>query len=176
MAVALLALVVAMSGTAVAATLINGANIKKDTVTGKQVKESSLAAVPKAKGLTPAKSGQTMSGVFSGGSGLGTIGAAGGYIGVGVTYPQPLSTPVKSSHIVDIKNSNYTDKCPGEGQAAKGYLCLYNTIPNGVSDGYGYSSGFWTNVNGKSVGAILYWNIDDNDEPYVGGTWTVKAP
>ena len=79
-------------------------------------------------------------------------------------------------HIVDIKNSNYTDSCPGEGQAARDFLCLYDTVANGVDDGYGYSESCWTKVNGKSIGAILNWNMHDNDQPYVGGTWTVKAP
>lgn len=161
MAVALIALVVAMGGTAVA---------------GKQVKESTLAAVPKATNLTTAESGQTMSGVFSGGAGGGAIGVDNGYIGVGITYPKPLATAIDAAHIRDIQDDNYTAKCPGEGKAAKGFLCLYNTIVNGVDLGYGYSDKGYTTVNGKSVGAILYWYVNDNEEPYVGGTWTLKAP
>ena len=176
MAVALIALVVAMGGTAVAGSLINGGNIKKNTVTGKQVKESTLAAVPKAKNLAPIKSGQSMSGVFADGSGEGVSGEPGGYLGVGITYPRPLATPIDDNKIIDIQNGNFTTECPGKGKAAKGYLCIYNSVFNGVNEAYGYSSGGYTNVKGKSIGAIIYWAINNNAVPYVGGVWTVTAP
>ncbi|MFC5178795.1 hypothetical protein [Nocardioides taihuensis] len=47
--IAILALVVSLGSGAVAAGLITGADIKNDSVTGKDVKESSLAKVPAAK-------------------------------------------------------------------------------------------------------------------------------
>ena len=49
MVVAVVALVVAVGGTAYAASMIHGNQIKPNTVTGKQVKERSLGAVPKAR-------------------------------------------------------------------------------------------------------------------------------
>jgi hypothetical protein len=47
-ALGVLALVVAGTGTAYSAATINGATIKPNTVTGKQVEESSLATVPRS--------------------------------------------------------------------------------------------------------------------------------
>ena len=61
MIVALVALFVALGGSSYAAVKLNGKNIKKNTVTGKQVKESSLKKVPKAKAADTAASATTAS-------------------------------------------------------------------------------------------------------------------
>src|SRR5918997_1732205 len=59
MVLSLIALFVALGGTSYAAVKINGKNIKQNTVTGKQVKERSLAKVPKAKAADTAASATT---------------------------------------------------------------------------------------------------------------------
>lgn len=177
MAVALLALVVAMGGTAVAAELINGANIKKNTVTGKQVKESSLGKVPKATkadALSTLPAGKLMHGTFGAGASNDTA-STDGYLGAGITYPRPLAAPILESRIVDIQGGAYTTQCPGPGKAKAGYLCLYNKIYNSVDAGYGYSENKYLQVDGKSIGVVLYWSIVDAS-PYVGGSWTLRAP
>lgn len=177
MAVALLALVVAMGGTAVAGNLINGGDIKKNTVTGKQVKESSLGKVPKATkadSMSPLPAGKLMHGTFGAGASNDTA-STDGYLGAGVTYPRPLSTPIPDENIIDIQGSAYTTECPGPGEAQAGYLCLYNKIWNGVEIGYGYSDYQYLKVDGKSIGVVLYWSINNSD-PYVGGSWTLRAP
>jgi hypothetical protein len=56
MIVACLALLAAIGGTAFAAAKIDGADIAKDTVTGKQIKESTVKNVPSAKRAKRAKS------------------------------------------------------------------------------------------------------------------------
>ncbi|MEO8106712.1 MAG: hypothetical protein ABI720_05280 [Actinomycetes bacterium] len=173
MVVAVIALVVAMGGTAVAGSLINGADIKKNTVTGKQVKEPSLGAVPKAKNLTPIKSGQSMSGTFGAGGANST--GAGGFLGTSITYARPLATPIPNEQVKDIRKDTNTNKCKGPGKAAPGFLCLYNEQYNNVDHGYAYSDERYLQVNGKSVGVILFWDVL-GDAPYVGGTWTVTAP
>jgi hypothetical protein len=177
MAVALLALVVAMGGTAVAGDLINGDDIKRDTVTGKQVKESSLAKVPKATkadGMSVLPAGKLMHGVFAAGASNDTA-SEDGYLGVGVTYPRPLATPIPDENIIDIQGAAYTTECPGPGKAKAGYLCIYNKIWSGVLTGYGYSEYKYLQVDGKSMGVVLYWNVAA-DDPYVGGSWTLRAP
>lgn len=174
--VATLALVVAMGGTASAVTMINGKNIKPNTVTGKQVKESSLATVPSAKSassLSMLPSGKSESGAFSSGGDANT--GAGGYLGAGITYARPLAKPIRNSHIIDVQNdAQSAPHCPGPGKADKGYLCLYDWISFDVGTGYGYSGDKQQLVNGHSVGVALYWFIS-GDTPYVGGTWTVTA-
>ena len=55
MIVACVALIAAIGGSAYAASKINGDDIKRNTVTGKQVKEKSLNKVPKAKKADYAK-------------------------------------------------------------------------------------------------------------------------
>jgi hypothetical protein len=177
MAVALLALVVAMGGTAVAGDLINGDDIKRDTVTGKQVKESSLAKVPKATkadGMSVLPAGKLMHGVFGAGASNDPA-ATDGYLGIGLTYPRPLASPIPDENIIDVKDNDYTNTCPGPGQARAGYLCLYNKIWYGVEPGYGYSENKYLQADGKSLGVVLYWTIIDGD-PYVGGSWTLRAP
>ena len=62
MIVAVIALFVALGGSSYAAVKLNGKNIKKNTVTGKQVKERSLKKVPKAKAADTAASATTASG------------------------------------------------------------------------------------------------------------------
>lgn len=177
MVIALTALVVAMGGTAVAGDLINGADIRKDTVTGKQVKESSLTKVPKASSadkLTPLPAGQLMHGVFGAGASNDTN-SEDGYLSAAITYARPLASPIPNENIQDIQGSAYTAECPGPGKAAAGYLCVYNKIYSSVQVGYGYSDYRYLQVDGKSIGVVLYWNINNGD-PYVGGSWTVRAP
>jgi hypothetical protein len=175
MIVASAALVVALGGSASAAVLINGHNIKPDTVTGVQVKESTLKTVPSARsanGLSPLPSGKSMTGMF------GTAGgnsSAGGYLGDSITYPRPLSKPIADSHIIDVQGTS-APHCPGIGRAARGYLCLYNGDVSGVGTGFGYSTNSFVHTTGKpSYGVVLYWVVSGS-QPYVGGTWTVTAP
>ncbi len=112
--VALIALVVALGGTAVAAThLIDGAKLKpgsvtgsklkKDTLTGKQIKESTLATVPSAKRANTATAATNASHATTAGnaSALGGIGAGQFVRGGGQTFatgfmqsPSTVDTPV----------------------------------------------------------------------------------
>ncbi len=120
-----------------AAKLITGAQIKNNTVTGKDVKEGSLAAVPKANGLTPLKSGQTQSGAFSAAAGNSNA----GYLGFAINFPRVLNTFIANDHIVDTVANPDPANCPGAGQAAPGYLCLYSNARNNIDYIYGYSEG-----------------------------------
>jgi hypothetical protein len=207
MAVALIALFVAMGGSAIAAShyLItstkqispkvlkklrgnigppgaNGLQGKegpqgKEGTLGKegtQGKEGSAGKNLTAQTVLP--SGQSESGGFSAGGGYDSGNAAKtyfGYIGVGITYVQPLATPILESHIVDVKTGT-TTHCLGVGKADRGYLCLYNSIETDVKEGYGYSN--TTEFPTPSPGVALYWEVREAGGPYVGGSYTVTAP
>jgi hypothetical protein len=78
MVVALTALVIALGGTAYAASQIDGSTIKngtiaggklkKDTLTGRQIKEGSLGTVPSAKNATTAKTAATATSALTAGT------------------------------------------------------------------------------------------------------------
>ncbi|MCB0896891.1 MAG: hypothetical protein H6529_09900 [Nocardioides sp.] len=155
-----------------AGKLITGKQIKDNTVTGKDVKESSLGTVPKAGSLANLPSGKTESGAFSAAAGNSS---AGGWLGFSINFIRPLSTPIDESHIIDTTESPDAANCPGPGQAAPGYLCLYSNARSNVGEIYGYStSGPYAEIPG-SVGIGLYVPVTGG-QPYVDGIWTVTAP
>jgi hypothetical protein len=156
-----------------AAKLITGGQIKNNTVTGKDVKEASLAAVPKANGLTPLKSGQTQSGAFSA-AGANSTGA-GGWIAFEINYLRPLASPIADDHIIDTAFAADAAHCPGAGHAAPGYLCLYPSARSNVGEAYGYSDDSPYSQLPKSVGIGLYVPVTGS-QPYYNGVWTVTAP
>jgi hypothetical protein len=172
MVVASAALVVALGGTASAAAMINGRTILPNTVTGAQVKESSLKTVPSASSLATLPSGKSETGMF----GTATGDTTAGYLGDSITYPRRLATAILNSHIIDVQGVTSAPHCPGIGRAAKGYLCLYNNDYTNVDIGFGYSRDSWVWSRGPSYGVVLYWSIIGTGDAYVGGTWTVTAP
>jgi hypothetical protein len=171
MIVASAALVVALGGTASAAALINGHSIKPNTVTGVQVKESTLKTVPSANALTLLPSKHSESGTFAG-----AMSDADGYLGVGITFQRPLKKAIPNGHVIDVQGASATH-CPGIGKADPGYLCLYNGDVYNVTLNYIYSTTSWVHATGKpSFGVVLYWTLTAPGSGYVGGTWTVTAP
>jgi hypothetical protein len=161
---------------------VTGADIKKDSLTGADIKESSLGKVPSAakagratlaQGLAPLASGETQSGAFSAASGS-TAGVS-GYIGFGITYPRPLDVPIDDNNIIDTDTNPDPAKCPGAGQAAPGYLCLYFYDHSSVDYVYGWSEGGPYGELPDSVGVGMYAQIT-GEQPYVDGIWTVTAP
>jgi len=124
----------------------------------------------KVGGLATLKSGQSESGMFSGGGGDLT----GDWIGVSIDYPRPLAAPIADNHIIDVSGSSAT-YCPGKGHAAPGYLCFYNEIESSVDPGNDFYS-----TDGEVLGKrgiVAYWQVHaDSPHPYIGGSWTVTAP
>jgi hypothetical protein len=165
-----------------AARLITGGDIKNNTITSKDIKdgslkgvdikESTLATVPAANHLTPLPSGQSQSGAFSAAAGNS---GAGGWLGFAINFPRSLTTAIDEANIVDTGNAADPAHCPGPGQAAPGYLCLYSNARSNVGEIYGYStSGPYASIPG-SVGIGLYVPVTGS-QPYVDGIWTVTAP
>jgi hypothetical protein len=207
MVVALLALFMAGSGSALAAThyLISSTKQISPKVLKKlkgNVGPRGVTGAPGATGATGAAgaagapgqpgqnltaettlpSGQSESGAFSAASGAdnGYEYEPGkteyGWVAAGITYVQPLAAPIPDEHIKDIRGA-YTGECPGPGKAARGYLCLYNSIENDVAAGYGYSeSESPGEFSTPSAGAVLYWTVEEPGVPYAGGEYTVTAP
>ena len=96
----------------------------------------------------------------------------------GVTFQIPLATALGPNNVVFVSGSSATH-CPGVGQAASGYLCVYQTVnqnvdpttvmiidPTSAVSGSGASvSGFV--VTGNSAGPNL--------AVYDWGTWAVTG-
>jgi hypothetical protein len=76
MMVSLLALAVASAGTATAATLLTGANIKDGSITGKDIKNKSITAAD-VKGIVGAKGATGLAGAVGPAGAAGVSGAAG---------------------------------------------------------------------------------------------------
>ena len=174
-ALAVVLAAVLLSTTPVAAEagkLITGKQIKNNSVTGKDVKESTLKTVPSAASLAPLPSGASESGAFSAAAG---DSGSGGWLGFSINFIRPLSTAIDESHIIDTSYAPDAAHCPGPGQAARGYLCLYSNARSGVEEIYGYSTSGPYDELARSVGIGLYVPVSGN-QPYVDGIWTVTAP
>ena len=110
--------------------------------------------------------GQSESGVFAAAE---YAANPGDYVAVGITFPRPLAAAVPDNHIIDT-NIAPSAHCTGIGHAAPGYLCLYPTGSNfyEVSTTSEFDYGF-------AAGAQIFWTPTNNN-PYVGGVWTLTAP
>jgi hypothetical protein len=120
-------------------------------------------------------SGHSESGAFSAAAGYdaGVGGKEFGWLGAGITYVQPLATPISEKNIIDVTTGTATH-CPGVGQADPGYLCLYDFVRFDVEPAYGYSNA--TQFSTPSPGVVLYWPVAAAGEAYAGGEYTVTAP
>jgi autotransporter adhesin len=171
---------------------LTGKDVKDNSLTGKDVAEGTLGTVPSAKkataattadsadtaevatSLAPLGPGETQSGAF--GAASATSAGASGYLGFAITYPRPLTAPISADHIVDTEANPDPANCPGPGEAAPGYLCLYPYNYNAIAPIYGYANeGPYAETDGLWVGVGLYAPINDS-EPFVDGIWTVTAP
>jgi hypothetical protein len=159
-----------ISGLQIRKHSIPGNRMKANTLTGAQINESRLGEVPhaaQAKGLSTLPSGKSESGVYAAGSGDST----GGWIGVGITFAQPLAQKIAYGNAIWTGNGADTH-CPGPGYAARGYLCLY--------DAEHYAVSFYGDRNdllpaGPGNGSIIWFNPTATNS-YVAGVWTVTAP
>ena len=199
--VAYLALFFALGGTSIAAVnalprnSVGSPQIKNGSIQKVDISRRTVAALHGARGArgpagptgatgakgdkgdpgTPAPttlpSGQTESGNYSvGGS------AANGYMNEGFQFAIPLAASLNSSHVEFHQSGTTSTNCPGVGQAAAGFLCVYeaaganvnyaagspvaNHIGSGGADAYGF------NLFLGSTGTLAF----------TYGSWTVKAP
>ncbi|MGD0198044.1 MAG: hypothetical protein ABSC56_09095 [Solirubrobacteraceae bacterium] len=111
-------------------------------------------------------SGQSESGVFAANGSLTSDSMA-----VAIDYTQPLASAITAGNIVETAST--TTDCPGQGHAARGYLCIYDLESSAAAwDG---TIGSYGSLPSPDPGALVYFDASGNDA-YVFGTWTVTAP
>jgi hypothetical protein len=197
MVVALIALLVAAGGTALAAGhlvsgdslikrgTLSGNRLRNHTVTGTQINLAKLGKVPTATHAdtaTAADSATTATNstlaagltlLAKGRSESGFYAAAAGatgFVGEGITYSQPMFDPIRDDNIIWNKAGTTSPHCSGLGHADPGYLCLYDNEEHAVIGVTFFSD---DNFSSPSVGAILYWDL--SAAGYVSGEYTVTA-
>jgi hypothetical protein len=146
---------------------------------GKEGKEGVGGKNLTAETILP--SGQSESGTFAAGGtwdkpvecGPGEF--CGGWIGTGITYVQPLAKAIPDEHIIDVTEPS-APHCPGVGKAEPGYLCLYDWDRSDIAFTDFHSGEKPPDFSSPSVGVLLYWYIEEEGEPFVGGEYTVTAP
>lgn len=170
MAVALLALVVAASGTGYAA-----AQLGHDSVRSAQIKDHSVKAVdlraPAPAAQPVLQSGKSMRGYFAAGGSDGTS----GYIGEGITFPAKLPGGFDNTHVRYIAaGAPFTTRCPGPGDAKRGWMCFYEGQSNSVTLCCIYDQAY-NNPATADFGVRIYWNVTGTSS-YADGQWVVRAP
>lgn len=145
---------------------VDGGDIVNNSITGKDVNEKTLGPTTKVGVLPPGKS---MSGVFSAAGAKGGGAPNTGWISWTAQYPLLLTTAIDDANIIDTSDDPDPVNCPGEGQAAPGYLCIYVDDESEIETLYGYS---YT----SGIAGFAPVQADTGEEPYAFGTWTVTAP
>jgi hypothetical protein len=160
MFVAILALVLSVSGVSYAAHSITaGASTSGAERTTSRAVQPTLA------------SGQTMRGFFASGAGD----SANGYFGEGVTFPSKLPSNFNRDHVQYIdENEEFTDRCPGIGQAKRGWVCLYEGQSSGSDLCCIYDNGYNSTAVSR-YGFRVYWDVT-GPSSYADGMWVVRAP
>ncbi len=119
---------------------------------------------------TPLASGQSESGWFAVGDGDSTK----GFVGEGITFSQPLSAPLPEERVIFNTIGATSPTCPGIGQAARGFVCLYPVEGENMT----FNGAFDSKLNHNAAdrfGFALYFNAV-LAEGFIDGSWTVTAP
>ena len=116
-------------------------------------------------------SGKSESGVYA----VSSSSATTGFLFEGATFPIPLAAPLDGSHVAWI-NGATTTNCPGVGQAAAGWLCVYAAQASNVTPDNSHP----INTHGGNSGADAYGFMVNFDATgtfaFTYGSWTVTAP
>jgi hypothetical protein len=119
---------------------------------------------------TPLASGQSESGWYAVGDGDSTT----GFVGTGITFSQPLSAPIPEGKVIFNNIGATSASCPGFGQAARGFVCIYTAEAEGMT----FNGAFDFNINSNAAdrfGFALYFNAVLT-KGFSDGSWTVTAP
>jgi hypothetical protein len=118
---------------------------------------------------TPLASGQSESGWFTVGDGT----SASGFVGQGISFSQPLSAPIGTEKVVFNNVGATTPTCPGVGQAARGFVCIYTAEIQKMS--FDTALDFKLDQNSADkFGFALYFAAEGAG--FADGSWTVTAP
>jgi hypothetical protein len=116
-------------------------------------------------------SGKSESGDWSAGGGSSTS----GYMTTGVAFPMPLASAIDETH-VDFRIENKPDShCTAEGNAAAGYLCVYEIVEANTSP---YATTINTGAGHQGAdpfGFFIFLRVDGSGA-YAYGSWTYTAP
>jgi len=108
------------------------------------------------------KPGQTLSGVWTVGGGAGQT------IATAITFPRPMVGTATA-----VWAPNDATHCPGAGQAAAGYLCVYPTWTNGITFSvFTDPESSLVSPTVRRNGASIYFS-GTADSANARGTWTV---
>ena len=96
-------------------------------------------------------------------------------MGQGFAFPIPLAAALDSSHVAWL-NGTTTTNCPGAGQAAAGFLCVYATSAVSVSPDNAHAVNTHAGQGGADpYGFMLAFDATGADA-FSYGSWTVTAP
>jgi hypothetical protein len=118
---------------------------------------------------TPLPSGQSESGEFAMGAG-----ASGDEMGEGISFSQPLATPIAEGHAIYNNAGETSTNCPGIGHAASGYLCLYTGEDESMSFVHALNFPPYEFNSTGLYGFAIYFIVLSTPN-YVDGSWTVTA-
>lgn len=97
------------------------------------------------------------------------------------TFSVPLSMALTAEHVKAVPVGKLTTECPGVGQAARGYLCLYVASLAGLeAEPLVYDPEAAPTESGPVAGTGLFgfamsWTTTGPGTPLVFGTYTVTA-
>jgi hypothetical protein len=169
MAVALLALVLAASGTGYAAVQLGHNSVGSAQIKNHSVAASDLKAPGSAQPVL--RPGQTMRGYFAGGGSDGTT----GYFGEGITFPAKLPASFINTHVRYMTaGSPGTNKCPGPGTAKRGWMCFYEGQASNATVCCIYDQNY-NSFATADFGVRIYWDVVGSGS-YADGQWVVRAP
>jgi len=158
MGVALVALLLALSGTSYAAVTLGHGSAGR----------TELRA---ASGQPVLGSGQVMRGYFAAAAGDSTS----GYAADAITFPKKLPSGFNNNHVQYIAQGDpTTTHCPGVNRAKRNWMCFYVGQQNAVTLCCIYDQNYGDPAV-SDYGARIYWNPNASDN-YVDGTWVVRAP
>lgn len=124
--------------------------------------------------LTALRPGETVSGVW--GAGV-PLGLTGGVYSAFATFPIPLEVAIPDGHQVYVPTAP-APNCPGPGQAAPGFLCVYQGIL--VNTGTPVDGSIFNPETPSTAGASRFGFgiIMQGGQVFgeAGGTFTVTAP
>jgi hypothetical protein len=117
------------------------------------------------------QSGQSESGTYSVATGT----SSGGFLGQGFAFPRPLAAALDSSHVAWL-NGTTTSNCPGVGQAAAGWLCVYASAAASVTPDNTHAVNNHAGFGGADAYGFMLFFDATGSNAFSYGSWTVTAP
>jgi len=195
--IAAVALVVAMGGSAAAASFITSKQIKNGTIQLVDISKKARTKLRGARGPAGRPGEQGPKGdtgekgadftlnttLPSGQTERGSWGVGGGtndWAQDTITYRIPLAALISGSNAHFLaQGAPPTAQCPGPGQAAAGQLCVYSREGSGTSTFsaiYHHESNNGDSVSGSGRYGFLIYFSTTADKTYQSGDWAVTAP